>query len=243
MSTNINHQVKFLCDVLHESAHFMQRDFGEITNLQNSKKGTSEFAQKCYMRIKQKMLNSITEKRPSYKVITVEEKIPDQGDFYLVIEPISGITNFQHAIPFCAISIALFDRNSDQTIAIAIHNPILRETFYAGKNYGAWFENYNETIIPRCRIRVSGQNNISQAFSSFANINNNSSIINLNCDLLEIAYFSSARFDIILKKDDSLLNKASQLLIREAGGHITSKDGYFIASNEFLHKHAVERYL
>lgn len=242
MSTNINHQVKFLCDVLHESSHFMQRDFGEITNLQNSKKGTSDFAQKCYMRIKQKMLNSIAEKRPSYKIITSEEKIPDQCDFYLVIEPISGIKNFQHAIPFCAISIALFDRNSDQAIAIAIHNPILRESFYAGKNYGAWFENYNETIVPKCRIRVSSQNDLSQAFSNIVNVHNDS-IINLNCDLLEIAYFSSARFDIILKRDNNLLNNASQLLIREAGGHITSKDGYFLASNEFLHKHAIERYL
>ncbi len=241
MSTNINHQLNFLSDVLHESSHYMQRDFGEIANLQTSKRGTLDFVQKCYMRIKQKMLKSIAEKRPSYKIITPEEKIPDEGDFYVIIEPISGITNFQHAIPFCAISIALIDRRSNQATAIAIHNPILRETFYAGKNYGAWLENYNETIVPKCRIRVSNQNDFSQAFSSISDANNNS-VINLNCDLLEVAYFSSARFDIIMKKEDNLMIKAAQLLIREAGGHIFSQAGYFIASNEFLHKHAIEKF-
>ena len=231
-----------LCDVLHEASHFMQRDFGEIVQLQNSQRGTQDFTNKCYQRIKNKLIKSFSEKRPHYSIITAHEPIPQDCDFFAVIEPISGINNFQRSIPFCAIAISLFESGSDDALAIAIHNPILRETFYAAKGIGAWFENYNETLVPKSRMRVSNQNNFAASFIS-SPFNKNLKIINLGCDLLEIAYFSSARLDIIVKTNDNLMNRAAFTLIREAGGHIYSKNKYFLASNEFLYKQAIETML
>jgi myo-inositol-1(or 4)-monophosphatase len=229
--------MKMLCDVLHEASHFMQRDFGEIVQLQNSKKGTQDFINKCYERIKYKLIKSFSEKRPGYGIITPNEAIPDTK-FFAIIEPISGITNFQHSIPFCAIAIALFEQGDDEALAFAVHNPILRETFYAAKGLGAWFENYNETIVPKSRMRVSTQNSFSSAF-----ISSSSGNVNLGCDLLEIAYLSAARLDIIIKRSDNLMNKAAFILIREAGGRIHAENNQFLASNETLHKQAVETLL
>jgi myo-inositol-1(or 4)-monophosphatase len=230
--------MKMLCDVLHEASHFMQRDFGEIVQLQNSKRGTQDFTNKCYERIKSKLIKSFTEKRPGYGIITPNEAIPT-NQYYAIIEPIVGINNFKHSIPFCAIAIGLFKQDSEEAGAVAIHNPILRETFYAAQGLGAWFENYNETIIPKSRMRVSSQNSFSDAFIS----SSVSGSINLGCDLLEIAYLAAARLDIVIKKNDNLINRAAYLLIKEAGGHIHIKDGYFLASNEVLHKQAVETLL
>ncbi len=231
-----------LSDVLHEASHFMQRDFGEIVQLQNSKKGTQDFTNKCYERIKYKLLKSLNEKRPNYGVISVKEQFPQDRELVVVIEPIAGINNFQRSIPFCCIAVALFEAKTEEALAIAIHNPILRETFYAAKGLGSWFENYNETLVPKSRMRISNQNSFKDAFiSSSLSVSSNS--INLDCDLLEIAYLSAARLDILIKKSDNLMTKAAFLLIREAGGYVHFKADYFLASNESLHKQAVDSLL
>lgn len=233
MSTNLNHQLTMLCDIIHESSHFMQRDFGEITQLQNSKKGTKDFTLKCYDRIKSKLIRSLEEKRPQYGVILPEEGFTGKN-FNCVIEPISGIRNFSRAIPFCAIAAALFENK--EPIAVAIHNPILRETFYAAKGLGAWLENYNQTSLPKSRIRVSSQ--LSIVDSLIANDN-----INLGCDLLELAYLAAARIDLVPSEISNHMVQASLLLVREAGGMLIVKDQKFIAGNEALCKQAQERYL
>ena len=227
--------MKMLCDVLIEASHYMQRDFGEIMQLQNSKRGTQDFTNKCYDRIKFKLTKALEEKRPGYAIILPHEKTPENCIFFIVIEPIAGIHNFQRSIPFCAIAIALFEKGSEEALAIAIHNPILRETFYSARGLGAWFENYNETNVPKSRMRVSNQNNFANAFTSQS--------INLNCDLLEIAYLASARLDIVVKSIDNLMIRATFTLIREAGGHITIKDDLFLASNDTLHQQAINELL
>lgn len=222
-----------LCDVIHESSHFMQRDFGEITQLQNSKKGTKDFTLKCYDRIKTKLIRSLEEKRPQYGVILPNEELTLKN-FTCVIEPIAGLQNFSRGIPFCAIAAALFENK--EPIAIAIHNPILRETFYAAKGLGAWLENYNQTSLPKSRIRVSSQTSIIDSLIA----NNN---INLGCALLELAYLAAARIDLVSSEISNYMLQASLLLIREAGGVAIVKDQKFVAGNDLLCKQAKEKYL
>ena len=85
MSTNLIHQMKMLCDVLIEASHYMQRDFGEIIQLQNSKRGTQDFTNKCYDRIKYKLTKSLEEKRPGYTIIITHEKAPENCNFFIFI--------------------------------------------------------------------------------------------------------------------------------------------------------------
>ena len=129
MSLPLEHQIRTLNDVMHESARFMQRDFGEIVQLQNSKKGVQDFTNKCYSRLQSKITTALAEKRPNYAIINVNDPAPKDCEYFLVVEPISGIANFQHSLPFCCSAIALFKQDSEEALAIAIHNPILRETF------------------------------------------------------------------------------------------------------------------
>lgn len=227
-----------LCDALHEASHFMQRDFCEITQLQNSRKGTSDFVNKCYTRIQNKLVKSLTEKRPNYKIILPNEAKPNNSELFIVIEPIAGIKNFQHSIPFCAIAAALFQKNSEHAVAMAVHNPILRETFYTAKGLGAWFENYNEALAPKSRMRVSAQNNIKEALISTEIKHEHT--INLGCTLLEIIYCSAARIDLVIKKQQNLIDSAASLFIKEAGGYIHIENNILIASNEALTKQAAQ---
>jgi myo-inositol-1(or 4)-monophosphatase len=53
----------------------------------------------------------------------------------IYIDPIDGTTNFVHGIPFCAISIGIWE--GDEPVAGVVYNPVLGELFYAQKGKGA----------------------------------------------------------------------------------------------------------
>ena len=55
-----------------------------------------------------------------------------------------------------------------------------------------------------------------------------------------MAYLAAGRFDIIINKYEDLLTNAGLMLIREAGGYVNSKNDSFLASNDPLHKQAIE---
>jgi myo-inositol-1(or 4)-monophosphatase len=236
VSISLEYQIKTINDVIHDSVRFMQRDFGEIVQLQNSKKGVKDFVNKCYSRLGNRLTAALAEKRPNYGIISANQKAPQDCEYFFVVEPISGVDNFQRSIPFCCSVIALF--NSDQeALAIAIHNPILRETFYAAKSFGAWFENYAETIIPKSRMRVSTQSSLSESFIATSYLAS-PQYRNLGCNILEMAYLSAGRLDIVMNQSDGLISKAGFMLIREAGGYIEMNESNFFASNQTLQKHA-----
>ena len=53
----------------------------------------------------------------------------------IYIDPIDGTTNFVHGIPFCAISIGIWEEG--YPVAGVVYNPILDELFYAETGKGA----------------------------------------------------------------------------------------------------------
>ena len=58
---------------------------------------------------------------------------PDKA---IYIDPIDGTTNFVHGIPFCAISIGIWE--DGEPVAGVVYNPVLDELFYAEKGKGAF---------------------------------------------------------------------------------------------------------
>ncbi len=237
MSTNIAHQIKLINDSIHEAARFMQRDFGEVVQLQNSRRGVDDFTRKCYSRLQNKLVGALDERRPQYGIMLANEPTP-KDEYFFCIEPISGIDNFQRSIPFCAIVVALFHQN--EPIALSIHNPILRETFYAGKGIGAWFENYNETTVPKSRMRISNKGSFLDAIVSAPFAIETTLSRHLGSSLLEMAYLAAGRIDILVHKAESLLTQAGFMMVREAGGHTEEKGDIYLASNDLLRRAASE---
>lgn len=245
MTFSVENQLKAINDSIHEASRFMQRDFSELVHLQGSKRGVSDFVHKCYVRLQSKLISALAIKRPNYKVMLANEPTSsNDSEYFYVIEPVSGIVNFRHGIPFCCMVVALFKKDADlqdQPIAISIHNPILRETFYAGKAFGAWSENYNETIIPKSRMRTSSNTDldnavISSSLFTFSTIQGR----NFGSDFLEMAYLACGRIDAIIHQQESLLTQAGLMLIIEAGGYTESIGNHFLASSSVLQKQTSE---
>lgn len=224
-------------DALHEAARFMQRDLGEILHLQGSKKGVEDFTRKCYMRLSERLMSFLQEKRPKYGITLANQPKPN-NEMFFCIEPIAGITNFKRSLPFCGVAIGLFSKQ--EALAFSIYNPVLREIFYAGKGMGAWFENYNDSNTPKSRMRVSNQGDFFESVISSKFKTDLAQNRYLGAHLLEMAYLAAGRLDIVISEAESLLTQAAFLMVKEAGGYTEEKGEWCLASNGTIIKQASE---
>ena len=96
ISANLNLMIK-ACD---KASRIIIRDFGEVENLQVSKKGPRNFVTKTDKRVEKILIEELSKSKKNYSFITEETgKILNKNrDVYWIIDPIYGTTNFLHGI-------------------------------------------------------------------------------------------------------------------------------------------------
>ena len=200
------------------------RDFGEIENLQVSKKGPRDFVTKTDKRVEEILIDQLSKSKKNFSFLTEESgKIEkNDKDKIWIIDPIDGTTNFLHGIPHFAISIALKVDNEIQSALI--HDPIKNEIYFAERNTGAYFNNH--------RIRVSKKNNLDDCLFSSNSVGNKFAFQSLNirnfgCAALDLAYVASGRLDGYFHNNINLWDVAAGILIvKEAGGTLNDMSKY-----------------
>ena len=214
ISSNLNLMIK-ACE---KASKIIIRDFGELENLQVSRKGPKDFVTKTDKKVEKILIEELTKSKKNYSFITEEtgKIINKNKDVFWVIDPIDGTTNFLHGIPHFAISIAL--QRDNEIISGLVFDPIKNEMFYAEKNNGAFFNNN--------RIRASNKSNIEECLfatnsdglkSIFPKLN----LRNTGCAALDLAYVGCGRFDGYFHNKINLWDIASGIIIiQEAGGKI-----------------------
>ena len=202
------------------------RDFGELENLQVSKKGPKDFVTKTDKRVEKIIIEELTKSKRNYSFITEETgKILNKNkDIFWIIDPIDGTTNFLHGVPHFAISIAL---QQDKEIIIGlVFDPIKNEIFFAEKNNGCYINNN--------RVRVSKKSNIEDClFASnsegLKSIYPKLNLRNTGCAALDLAYVSCGRFDGFFHNKINLWDVAAgKILIEEAGGKVNDINNFKI---------------
>ena len=214
ISPNLNLMIR-ACE---KASKVIIRDFGELENLQVSKKGPKDFVTKTDKRVEKILIDELSRLKKNYSFITEETgKILNQNkDVFWIIDPIDGTTNFLHGIPHFAISIAL-QMQGEITTGL-IFDPIKDEIFYAEKNGGSFFNNN--------RIRVSKKTDIDEClFSSncegikigYPKLN----MRNTGCAALDLAYVGCGRFDGYFHDKINIWDiAAGKIIIEEAGGKV-----------------------
>ena len=203
-----------------KASKILIRDFGEVENLQVSRKGPNDFVTNCDLKTEKIIIEELKKARPNYSIISEESGIEINKDKknVWIIDPIDGTVNFLHGIPHFAISIAL--KSENEIISGLIFDPIKNEMFYAEKNNGAFFNNH--------RIRVSKKNQINDClFVTGGKINNELDIPyrKSGCAALDMAYVASGRYDGYFQNDVNLWDIAAGIiLIKEAGGIVNEID-------------------
>ena len=219
-----------------KAARMIQRDYGEVENLQVSLKGPSDFVSATDRRVEQVLREELERVRPGYGFLMEESGTTEGADktHRWIVDPIDGTTNFIHGIPLFAISIAL-ERDGD-LVAGLTYNPISDELFFAEKGSGAFLNDR--------RIRVAARQNLSQAVVTCGIPHNErgdpevfarelravqaqvAGIRRTGAAALDLAWVAAGRFDAFWERGLNPWDVAAgMVLIREAGGMVDDIDG------------------
>ena len=251
ISPNLNIMIK-ACE---KASKVIIRDFGEIENLQVSKKGPRDFVTKTDKKVEKILIEELSKAKKNYSFITEESGIikNTNEDACWIIDPIDGTMNFLNGIPQFAISIA-YEENSEVKCGV-IFNPIMNEMFCAEKGNGSYLNN--------SRIRVSNKKKINDAlivtggpkgaskikdkiFSEYINVSKNvSNVRKFGSAALDIAYVACGRFDGYWQRELNYWDIAAGIIIlKEAGGYVDFFEEdeklplkkNILASNSFIHE-------
>lgn len=222
-----------------KAARSLIRDFGEVEQLQVSRKGPGDFVTAADIRSEEILFNELQKARPDYDFLMEERGAVTaaaggaKSEYRWIIDPLDGTSNFMHGLPHWNISIAL--EHNNEIIAGIVYDPVKDEMFRAEKGQGAFIRNK--------RLRVSGRTNFDSAMiacgaplrsgvdQSFSNSymavkKTGANVRRMGAAALDMAYVAAGRFEGYwerrLKPWDAA---AGYILIREAGGKIVDLDG------------------
>lgn len=234
----------------------LQRDFGEVENLQVSVKGPGDFVTAADRRAEQTLHEELSKARPGYGFVMEEGGEIEGSDksHRWIIDPLDGTTNFLHGLPIFAISIAL--EREGQLVAGLIYNPITDDMYIAEKGQGAYHNNRRLRIAQRqeltsalvgCGVPHQGKAAEHPQFRAelAAVMSKVHNIRRLGAASLDLAYIAAGRLDAYW--ENSLNNwdiAAGIVLVREAGGFVTDtkggstmlETGSICAGNEAMHR-------
>lgn len=224
-----------------KAAKGLQRDFGEVGQLQVSRKGTSNFVTQSDIRAEKLLIRELRKARPDYGFLVEEAgEIPGKDPNHRwIIDPLDGTSNFIHATAYFCISIALEKRNSrgvGEIIAAVIYDPIVNEMFIAERGAGAFcndrrLQMSQRQVVDEMMLTTGNpqhmEGNRNDAFRLLqAMSDTTASIRYFGATALDLAHVAAGRYDGgwfgKLQPWDAA---AGLLLIREAGGYATDFAG------------------
>jgi myo-inositol-1(or 4)-monophosphatase len=219
-----------------KAARGIQRDFGELSNLQVSVKGPGDYVTAADKRCEKVLRTELEKARPGYGFL-MEESGTVTGtdpDHRFIIDPIDGTTNFMHSLPLFAISVAM--ERKGEIVAAVTYNPITDELFTAEKGAGAFLNNKRLRVANRkdihealvcCGIPHRGREGHAENRAEIALLQAKTiGIRRLGSITLELAYLAAGRIDGFWERGMKPWDLAAGiLLIREAGGFTSDCDG------------------
>jgi myo-inositol-1(or 4)-monophosphatase len=235
-----------------KAAPRLRRDFGEVEQLQVSRKGPADFVSMADKRAEQTIVEELRAARPDWGMLLEEggeiEGNPDKPRW--IVDPLDGTTNFLHGLPHFSISIAVEERlpggRSEFSHGL-VYQPLTDETFWAEKGRGAWLADR--------RLRVSSRRDLSKSLigtgiphlgrgdpAGWSRIYNAvaptvAGVRRFGSAALDLAWVAAGRFDGFWEDDLDLWDTAAgMLLVREAGGFISDYRGSdrMIARREYV---------
>jgi myo-inositol-1(or 4)-monophosphatase len=219
----------------------LMRDFGEVDQLQISRKGVSNFVTKSDLRTEKLLQRELAKARPDFGFLLEEggEVAGKSAEYRWVIDPLDGTSNFIHAIPYFCISIALEKRSKNgdaETVAGVVYDPIHNELFCAEKGKGAFMNSRRMTVSarenPEDAMLVTGNpkpslRNEQDAFTLFKTVSAFEATIRyFGATALDLANLAAGRIDACWYYTMQPWDVAAGLLlIAEAGGVTLDLEG------------------
>jgi myo-inositol-1(or 4)-monophosphatase len=247
-----------MMDAARAAGRKLIRDFGEVENLQVSRKGPADFVSTADKKAEEILRDRLEKARPGYGFLLEEGGVVEGSDktHRFIIDPLDGTLNFLHGIPHFAISIGL--EREGKLRAGVIFDPMRNEMFWAEENEGCWIENK--------RLRVSSRRKLNEAvvttgipqlgvdgFEKFVDElvavrSEVAAVRRFGSAALDLAWVAAGRFDGFWERGLSQWDLAAGfVLVQEAGGAVIGLDksdprkGDLVAGNPSLAAKLAER--
>lgn len=208
------------------------------------------------------LCEEIKKRYPEHAIIAEEGSgIESAGDLVWYIDPLDATNNYAHGIPFFCVSIGVFSKNLQKTIAGVVYDPVHEELFSAYRGGGS---NLNGTPI-----HVSNTDSLNRAFLATGFPVNRDTACRDNIDefsrlapssmgirrigsaALDLCYTACGRFDGYWEPELKPWDMAAgAVIVEEAGGTVSRYDGSafipefpeIVATNGKIHEEVV-RYI
>ncbi len=237
-----------------KAARGLVRDFGEIDNLQVSRKGTGDFVSAADRKAEKVIVRELSKARPKYGFLLEESGVIVGSDTSnrWIVDPLDGTTNLLHGIAHFSVSIAL-ERDGELAAGI-VYEPVNDQMFWAENGQGAYLNGR--------RIRVSGRRALDESLFAtdipYAGKKNHARYLAQLRDVmavaagvrrfgsaaLDLAYVAAGRYEGFWEMGLHPWDIAAGIvLVREAGGFASDfegrdrmlQTGEIVAANDHAH--------
>ena len=228
--------LKVMSDAARKAARGLNRDFGELTELQVSKKGAADFVSAADLKAEQTIFEMLSKARPGYSFLGEERGLIEGTDktHTWIVDPLDGTTNFLHAIPHFAINIAL--QREGAIVAAVTYNPVTNELFWAEKGKGCFVNDKRLRVAARQHLAESvlatgipflGHGQHATFLKELHQISQRvAGVRRFGAAALDLAFVAAGRFDGYWERDLKPWDLAAGLLlVSEAGGKVTTVEG------------------
>lgn len=221
----------------HRAARGLVRDFGEVEQLQVSRKGPGDFVSTADHQAEQTVKAELKKARPDIGWLMEEtgEVVGKDPTRRWLVDPLDGTTNFLHGLPIFSTSIAL--EHDGDIVAGVVYNPVTDELFWAEKGQGAYLNDRRLRVSARRRLAdsllatgipfIGHEEKVAAFQAEMATLMPQvAGIRRLGSAALDLAYVAAGRFDAFWEAGLNPWDVAAGIiLVREAGGFVTEFDG------------------
>lgn len=228
--------LKVMSDAARKAARGLNRDFGELAELQVAKKAPADFVSAADIKAEQVLFEALEKARPGYGFLGEERGLIEGTDktHTWIVDPLDGTTNFLHAIPHFAVNVAL--QREGAIVAAVTYNPATNELFWAEKGKGCFVNDKRLRVAARKHmdeavfatgIPFLGHGQHAKFLKELHQISQRvAGVRRFGSAALDLAYVAAGRFDGYWERDIKPWDMAAGLLlVTEAGGKVTTADG------------------
>ena len=228
--------VSVMIEAAQAAGRKLLRDFGEVENLQVSRKGPGDFVSAADHKAEKTIFELLSKKRPGYGFLMEESGEVEGSDktHRFIIDPLDGTLNFLHGTPHFSVSIGL-ERDGEMQAGV-VHDVARNEMFWAEKGEGAWIDNKKLRVAVRRKLSESmfatgipflGKTGHNQFLAELNNVMEEvAGVRRFGSAALDLAYVAAGRFDGFWERGLKPWDiAAGVVLVREAGGLVQGLDG------------------
>ncbi|MEX2524954.1 MAG: inositol monophosphatase family protein [Gammaproteobacteria bacterium] len=210
------------------------RYMDRVQDLPVHNKGRNDFVSEVDRHAESVIIDTILKSYPDHSILAEESGEQGNGDYQWIIDPLDGTTNYLHAFPHFAVSIAL--RVRGELSQAVIYDPLKQELFTASRGSGAFLNNRRIRVSQRKSLDgallgtgfpFGDSDRLEEFIESFRAIfPMTSGIRRAGAASLDLAYVACGRLDGFWEYNLNVWDiAAGVLLVEEAGGLVGDLHG------------------